>query len=63
MFVTPGAAQSLALAIGSGPIGFLRPRTVVARDAFGNVATSDNGTVHFTSSDPAAVLPPDTAAW
>jgi hypothetical protein len=58
--VTPGVAQSLALAVGSGPIGFFRPLTVVARDAFGNVATSDNGTVHITSSDPAAVLPPDT---
>ncbi len=59
--VTPGAAQSLALAVGGGPIGFVRPLSVVARDAFGNVATSDRGTVHFTSSDPAAVLPADTA--
>ena len=35
--------------------------TVTARDPFGNVATSDNGTVHFTSSDPQAVLPADGA--
>jgi hypothetical protein len=59
--VAPLAAQSFALAIGSGPIGFFRPLSVVARDTFGNVATSYAGTVHVTSSDPAAVLPPDTA--
>ncbi len=58
--VTPLAAQSLALAIGSGPVGFFRPLSVVARDTYGNVATSYTGTVHVTSSDPAAVLPPDT---
>lgn len=29
-------------------------------DAFGNLVTSYNGTIHFTSSDAAAVLPPDT---
>jgi hypothetical protein len=59
--VTPGAAQSFALAIGSGPIGFFRPLSVVARDVYGNVATGYSGTVHVTTSDPAAVLPPDTA--
>ncbi len=59
--VAPAAAETLALGVGSGPIGFFRPVTVVAHDAFGNVATSDNGTVHVTSSDPAAVLPTDTA--
>src|SRR5205823_375522 len=31
--------------------------TVTARDAFGNTATGYAGTVHFTSSDPQAVLP------
>ena len=31
--------------------------TVTAKDAFGNVATGYTGTVHFTSSDGAAVLP------
>jgi uncharacterized membrane protein YgcG len=59
--VTPGAAVGLSLAVASGPIGFVRPLSVVARDVYGNVATGDNGTVHFTSSDPAAVLPADTA--
>ncbi len=59
--VTPLAAQSLALAIGSGPVGFFRPLSVVAQDVYGNVATSYSGTVHVTSSDPAAVLPADVA--
>ncbi len=59
--VAPLAAQSLGLAIGGGPVGFFRPLSVVAHDVFGNVATGYSGTVHFTSSDPAAVLPPDTA--
>jgi Tol biopolymer transport system component len=31
--------------------------TVTARDAYGNVATSNRGTVHFTSSDGQAALP------
>src|SRR5262249_55197852 len=38
-----------------------RPVTVVARDIYGNTATGYSGTVHFTSSDPLAVLPADTA--
>ncbi len=59
--VTPQVASSLVLAGGAGPIGFLRPITIVARDAYGNVATSYNGVVHFTSSDPLAELPADTA--
>src|SRR5205823_3643679 len=35
--------------------------TVTARDAFGNVATSYRGTVHFSSSDGQAALPADYA--
>ncbi len=34
--------------------------TVTAQDQYGHVATGYTGTVHFTSSDPNAVLPPDT---
>jgi hypothetical protein len=34
--------------------------TVTAKDPFGNVATGYAGTVHFTSTDPAAVLPADS---
>jgi hypothetical protein len=33
--------------------------TVTARDRYGNVGTGYRGTVHFTSSDPQAALPPD----
>jgi hypothetical protein len=58
--VAAGAAQSFTLAGGGGAIGVARPVTVVARDAFGNTATGYTGTAHFTSSDPAAVLPADT---
>jgi outer membrane protein assembly factor BamB len=33
--------------------------TVTAKDAFGHTATGYRGTAHFTSTDPAAVLPAD----
>lgn len=55
------AATSLTLAGGAGAIGVTRPVTIVAKDIYGNSATSYNGTVHLTSSDPIAVLPPDVA--
>jgi hypothetical protein len=35
--------------------------TVIAKDDEGNIVTTYTGTVHFTSSDPAAGLPPDYA--
>lgn len=57
--VAPQAASSLVLAGAAGAIGVSRPVTIAARDQFGNFATSYNGTVHFTSSDPAAILPAD----
>src|SRR5262249_26404058 len=34
---------------------------VSARDAYDNFISTYNGTVHFTSSDPQAILPPDSA--
>src|SRR5207249_3571621 len=34
--------------------------TVTAEDQFGNIATSYAGTVHFTSSDTGATLPPNS---
>ena len=34
--------------------------TVTAQDSAGNTVTSYSGTVHFTSTDPAAILPADT---
>ena len=59
--VAPLAATSLSLAVGSGAIGITRPLTIAARDIYGNFATGYTGTVHFTSSDPLAVLPADVA--
>jgi hypothetical protein len=57
--VDPATAASFVVS------GFPSPTTagvagsvsVTAKDAFGNVATGYGGTVHFTSSDPQAVLP------
>jgi hypothetical protein len=57
--IDPAAAASFAVG------GFPSPTTagvagtfsVTAHDANGNVATGYSGTVHFTSSDPQAVLP------
>src|SRR6185369_6221689 len=60
--VAPTVASTISLGGGSGAIGVARPITVVARDVFGNIATSYNGALHVTSSDPAAVLPSDVAA-
>lgn len=37
--------------------GVVRSLTVTAKDAYGNTATGYLGTLHFSSSDPAAVLP------
>lgn len=59
--VTPGAATSFTLAGGAGAIGVVRPVSIIARDDYGNIATSYNGTVHVTSSDPQAILPADAA--
>lgn len=58
--VSPAVVSSFTLAGNSGSIGIARPITIVAREIYGNVATSYNGTVDFTSSDPNAVLPADT---
>lgn len=57
--VNPAAAQTLTVSgYSSTPTaGTSHSLTVTAKDAFGNVATSYLGTVHFTSSDGQAVLP------
>jgi hypothetical protein len=59
--VRPGTAVALALGGLPSPdfAGQPAPLTVTALDAFGNLATGYAGTVHFTSTDPAAVLPAD----
>jgi hypothetical protein len=41
------------------PAGMAEPLTVTVRDATGNVVTGYTGTVHFQSSDRAALLPAD----
>jgi hypothetical protein len=56
--VTPGPATQFTVSIpASDTAGTPGSVTVTAFDAFGNVATGYSGTVHFTSSDPHAVLP------
>ena len=61
IFVTPLAASSLRVAGGAGSIGVLRPVGVRASDIYGNTATGFNGIVHFSSTDPATILPADAA--
>ena len=55
------AVSSLAVSGISTPrsAGVASSVTVKAIDVFGNTVTSYTGTIHFSSSDPAAVLPPD----
>jgi hypothetical protein len=65
--VNPGAPATLAVTGLPSPTtaGDAHPLTVTAQDAYGNTATGYRGTVHFTSTDPKAVLPanyPFTAA-
>jgi hypothetical protein len=51
--VTAGVAATLVVS------GLPCNVVVTPKDAFGNIATSYTGTVHFTATDPSAVLPPD----
>ncbi len=56
--VSPAAAATLQVASGtSQTAGTAFSTTVTAKDAFGNTASGYLGTVHFTSSDPQALLP------
>ena len=57
--VNPAAATTLTVSGFTTPTtaGAAHNVTVTAKDAFGNTATGYTGTVHFTSSDGAAVLP------
>jgi Tol biopolymer transport system component len=59
--VNPATASSLKVAgfPSTTGAGLSHSVTVTALDAYGNVATSYSGTVHFTSSDGQAVLPAD----
>ena len=58
--VSPAAANTFTVAgFASTTAGVGRNLTVTAFDAYGNLATGYNGTVHFTSTDPQAALPFD----
>jgi hypothetical protein len=60
--VHPGAASTFRFPWAyTLPFGTTFSFTVTAYDPYGNVATGYNGTVHFTSTDPLAVLPPDAS--
>jgi hypothetical protein len=61
--VNPGATTSFVVAAYPSPTtaGAAHSFTVTAKDASGNVATGYAGSVHFTSSDGAAVLPADAS--
>jgi len=60
--VTAGSAGGLALSTTTPnpTVGTSFSFTVTAQDANGNVDPTYAGTVHFTSSDPSAVLPPNS---
>jgi hypothetical protein len=60
--VNPAAASSLTASGFPSPItaGMAGNITVTAKDPYGNIATGYTGTVHFTSSDTQAILPPDS---
>jgi hypothetical protein len=56
--VTAAAATHLSIsAPSSASIGVAISVTVIALDAYGNIATGYLGTIHFTSSDNKAILP------
>jgi hypothetical protein len=61
LHVTPAAATHLAVSGLDTPrvAGAAGSVTVTALDVYGNTATGYSGTVHFSSSDGAAVLPAD----
>jgi hypothetical protein len=55
--VVSGVASLTLAAPATAITGVSFPATVTIRDAANNIATGYTGTVHFTSTDPAAVLP------
>ena len=60
LVVTPGASSHFVVTGGSAVVaGGVETLTVTAEDTYGNVATGYAGTVHITSTDGQAVLPPD----
>jgi hypothetical protein len=61
LLAAPQAAQLAVTAPAGSTAGTSFQLTVKAADLFGSTFTGYTGTVHFTSSDPQAVLPPDYA--
>ena len=61
--IAPAAASQFLLNASAGPFtaGQAFPVAVVPQDAYGNAVKTYRGTVHLSSSDPQAVLPPDAA--
>jgi sugar lactone lactonase YvrE len=61
--VVPAALNNLALTGFPTTVtaGAAKTFTVAGVDAYGNVVTSYNGTIHFSSTDAQAALPSDTA--
>ena len=59
--VTPAAVSRLAVAGFPSPVtaGTVHTFEVAAKDAYGNTVPDYTGTVHFTSSDPRAIVPED----
>lgn len=60
--VNPAATSQFLLSGFTSPLttGAMQKLTVTAADAFGNTTKAYTGTLHFDSSDPIAVLPPDS---
>src|SRR2546427_4100559 len=59
--VSPAPASRFALATSGNPtVGTSFTFTAAAQDQYGNTDPTYTGTVHFTSSDTAAVLPPNS---
>jgi hypothetical protein len=59
--VSPATASTLAVTGFPAAAGVPFSITVRALDTYGNVASGYSGTVHFTSTDQTATLPPDTS--
>ncbi len=59
--VAPVAASTLSVTGGGGFVGSAHTVTVTGRDPYGNVATSDNDTIHLNSSDPNTTVSADIA--
>lgn len=59
--VVPAAAATLTVTGAPSPLwaGEAVSETVTVKDAYNNLATNYTGTIHFTSTDGAAVLPAD----